>query len=156
LTVFNKHDIINYKIKKGANQMRYTLPNGKNINIPDEEIKKSMKALDLTKEDAIQMWLEDNDYEVNEEQAELDAKAKKVKIDHGASAMDKTKSKEKKPRPKVASDEKKELFDEIFSNLQDIYKENVKIEKENKLIIVKIGSKTFKVDLIEQRPPKKK
>ena len=136
--------------------MRYTLPNGKNVNIPDEEIKKSMKALDLTKEDAIQMWLEDNDYEVNEEQAELDAKAKKVKIDHGASAMDKTKSKEKKPRPKVASDEKKELFDEIFSNLQDIYKENARIEKENKLIIVKIGEKTFKLDLIEQRAPKTK
>ena len=134
--------------------MRYTLPNGKNVNIPDEEIKKSMKALDLTKEDAIQMWLEDNDYEVNEEQAELDAKAKKVKIDHGASAMDKTKSKEKKPRPKVASDEKKELFDEIFSNLQDVYKENARIEKENKLIIVKIGEKTFKIDLIEQRAPK--
>ena len=136
--------------------MRYTLPNGKNVNIPDEEIKKFMKALDLTKEDAIQMWLEDNDYEVNEEQAELDAKAKKVKIDHGASAMDKTKSKEKKPRPKVASDEKKELFDEIFSNLQDVYKENARIEKENKLIIVKIGEKTFKIDLIEQRAPKTK
>ena len=136
--------------------MRYTLPNGKNVNIPDEEIKKFMKALDLTKEDAIQMWLEDNDYEVNEEQAELDAKAKKVKIDHGASAMDKTKSKEKKPRPKVASDEKKELFDEIFSNLQDVYKENARIEKENKLIIVKIGEKTFKIDLIESRPPKTK
>ena len=136
--------------------MRYTLANGKNVNIPDEEIKKSMKALDLTKEEAIQMWLEDNDYEVNEEQAELDAKAKKVKIDHGASAMDKTKSKEKKPRPKVASDEKKELFDEIFSNLQDIYKENARIEKENKLIIVKIGEKTFKIDLIEQRAPKTK
>ena len=136
--------------------MRYTLPNGKNANIPDEEIKKFMKALDLTKEDAIQMWLEDNDYEVNEEQAELDAKAKKVKIDHGASAMDKTKSKEKKPRPKVASDEKKELFDEIFSNLQDVYKENARIEKENKLIIVKIGEKVFKVDIIEQRAPKTK
>ena len=136
--------------------MRYTLSNGKNVNIPDEEIKKSMKALDLTKEDAIQMWLEDNDYEINEEQAELDAKAKKVKIDHGASAMDKTKSKEKKPRPKVASDEKKELFDEIFSNLQDVYKENARIEKENKLIIVKIGEKTFKIDLIEQRAPKTK
>lgn len=134
--------------------MRYTLPNGKNVNIPDEEIKKSMKALDLTKEEAIQMWLEDNDYEINEEQAELDAKAKKVKIDHGASAMDKTKSKEKKPRPKVASDEKKELFDEIFSNLQDVYKENARIEKENKLIIVKIGEKTFKIDIIEQRAKK--
>ena len=135
--------------------MRYTLANGKNVNIPDEEIKKSMKALDLTKEEAIQMWLEDNDYEVNEEQAELDAKAKKVKIDHGASAVDKTKSKEKKPRPKVASDEKKELFDEIFSNLADVYGQNARIEKENKLIIVQIGEKVFKIDLIEQRKPKK-
>lgn len=134
--------------------MRYTLPNGKNVNIPDEEIKKSMKALDLTKEDAIQMWLEDNDYEVNEEQAELDAKAKKVKIDHGASAMDKTKSKEKKPRPKVASDEKQTLFSQIFDNLNEFYGENAKIEKENKLILVKIGEKTFKIDLIEQRPKK--
>lgn len=136
--------------------MRYTLANGKNVNIPDEEIKKSMKALDLTKEDAIQMWLEDNDYEVNEEQAELDAKAKKVKIDHGASAMDKTKSKEKKPRPKVASDEKQTLFSQIFDNLSQNYGENVKIEKENKLILVKIGEKEFKVDLIEKRPPKTK
>lgn len=136
--------------------MRYTLPNGKNVNIPDEEIKKSMKALDLSKEDAIQMWLEDNDYEINEEQAELDAKAKKVKIDHGASAMDKTKSKEKKPRPKVASDEKQTLFSQIFDNLSQNYGENVKIEKENKLILVKIGEKEFKVDLIEKRPPKAK
>ena len=136
--------------------MRYTLSNGKNVNIPDEEIKKSMKALDLTKEEAIQMWLEDNDYEVNEEQAELDAKAKKVKIDHGASAIDKTEKKEKKPRPKVASDEKKELFDEIFSNLQDVYKQNAQIVKENKLITVKIGEKVFKVDIIEQRASKTK
>ena len=138
--------------------MRYILPNGKNVNIPDEEIKKSMKALDLTKEDAIQMWLEDNDYEVNEEQAELDAKAKKVKIDHGASAMDKTKSKEKKPRPKVASDEKKELFAEIVANLECFAEETsgkVKVEKENKLIIFEINGKTFKIDLIEQRAKKK-
>ena len=136
--------------------MRYTLPNGKNVNIPDEEIKKSMKALDLSKEDAIQMWLEDNDYEVNEEQAELDAKAKKVKIDHGASAVDKSEKKEKKPRPKVASDEKQTLFSQIFDNLHEFYGENAKIEKENKLILVKIGEKSFKVDLIEQRPPKTK
>ena len=136
--------------------MRYTLPNNKTINIPDDEIKKSMKALDLSKEDAIQMWLEDNDYEVNEEQAELDAKAKKVKIDHGASAVDKSEKKEKKPRPKVASDEKKELFDEIFSNLQDVYKQDAQIVKENKLITVKIGEKVFKVDIIEQRASKTK
>ena len=134
--------------------MKYQLGN-KTINIPDAEIQTFMKSLDLSKEDAIQMWLEDNDYEVNEEQAELDAKAKKVKIDHGASAVDKT-QKEKKPRPKVASDEKKELFDEIFSNLSDVYGQNARIEKENKLIIVKIGEKEFKLDLIETRKKKAK
>ena len=133
--------------------MKYQLGN-KTINIPDAEIQNFMKSLDLTKEEAIQMWLEDNDYEVNEEQAELDAKAKKVKIDHGASAIDKTEKKEKKPRPKVASDEKKELFDEIFSNLSDVYGQNAQIVKENKLITVKIGEKVFKIDIIEQRPKK--
>jgi hypothetical protein len=133
--------------------MKYQV-GSKTVNIPDAEIKNFMKSLDLTKEEAVQMWLEDNGYEENEEQAELDAKAKKVKIDHGASAVDKT-QKEKKPRPKVASDEKQALFSSIFDNLSEIYGENAKIEKENKLIIVKIGEKTFKVDLIEQRNGKK-
>ena len=42
-----------------------------------------------------------------------------------------------------------------YNNLANVYGENAKIEKENKLIIVKIGEKEFKVDLIEKRPPKK-
>ena len=135
--------------------MKYTLENGKVVNIPDKEIEKSMKALDLTKEEAIKMWLEDNDYEVNEEQVALDEKAKKVKINHGASAVDKS-TKEKKERKVIVSDEKQALFSEILSNLQDVYGENVQIVKENKLLTVKIGAKTFKIDLIEQRPPKNK
>ena len=135
--------------------MKYTLSNGKVVNINDKEIEKSMKALELTKEEAIQMWLEDNDYEVNEEQEELDSKAKKVKIQHGASAIDKEEKKDKKPRVVKISDEKQALFSEIYQNLVDIYGESVEIVKENKLLVVKIGSKTFKIDLIEQRPPKK-
>ena len=135
--------------------MKYTLKNGKVVNIPDKEIEKSMKALELTKEEAIQMWLEDNDYEVNEEQVALDEKAKKVKIQHGASAIDKQ-TKEKKERKVVASDEKQALFDNIYHNLVEIYGGTVEIVKENKLLTLKIGQKTFKVDLIEQRPPKNK
>ena len=134
--------------------MKYTLSNGKVVNIPEKEIENFMKSLDLTREDAIQMWLEDNDYEVNEEQEELDSKAKKVKIQHGASAVDKT-EKEKKPRVVKISDEKQALFSEILSNLEDVYPNSVEIVKENKLLTVKIGGKTFKIDIIEQRPPKK-
>ena len=36
--------------------MKYTV-NGKTMNIPNEELEKSMKALELTKEEAIQLWL---------------------------------------------------------------------------------------------------
>ena len=50
---------------------------GKNLTIPDEEIKKSMKLLELSKEEAIQLWLDDNDYTTNEVVEELSAKAKK-------------------------------------------------------------------------------
>lgn len=135
--------------------MKYTLKNGKSVNIPDKEIEKSMKALELTKEEAVQMWLEDNEYEVNEEQAELDEKAKKVKIQHGASAIDKTEKKEKKERIVKVSNEKQALFGDIYQNLAELYGENVEIIKENKLLTVKINGKVFKIDLIEQRPPKK-
>lgn len=134
--------------------MKYTLPNGKNVNIPDKEIEKNMKLLEISKEDAIEMWLEDEGYLDNEEQNELDEKAKKVKIDHGASAVDKTEKKEKKPREIKVSDEKQALFGEIVEKLAENGR-NYEIVKENKLICVKIGEKTFKIDLIETRQPKK-
>ena len=134
--------------------MKYTLPNGKNVNIPDKEIEKNMKLLEISKEDAIEMWLEDEGYLDNEEQNELDEKAKKVKIDHGASAVDKTEKKEKKPREIKVSDEKQALFSEIVEKLAENGR-NYEILKENKLICVKIGEKTFKIDLIEQRAKKK-
>lgn len=131
--------------------MKYTV-NGKSVNIPNEELEKNMKALELTKEEAIQLWLEDNGFEENEEQNALDEKAKKVKVNHGAG--DSGKGKNTKPRTVVVSDEKKTLFEDIFGNLAEIYGENAKIEKENKLIIVNIGEKTFKIDLIETRKKK--
>ena len=59
--------------------MKHTLPNGKTVNIPDAEIEKNMKALEISKEEAIDMWLFDNDYEDNEEVDEMTVKAKAVK-----------------------------------------------------------------------------
>lgn len=134
--------------------MKYTLENGKVINIPDSEIKAHMKNLDLTENEAIQLYLEDEGYLDNEELEELDSKAKKVKIQHGASATEKTEKKEKKPRTVKISDEKQGLFDNIYHFLVETYGGSVDILKENKLLTLKIGEKTFKVDLIEQRPKK--
>lgn len=135
--------------------MKYTLENGKVVNIKEEELEKLMKGLDVSREEAIDIWLEDNEYQVNEEQEELDAKASKVKIKHGASA-DAPKEKKKVVTHKT-SDEKKELFQTILTNLnrcEGVENENITVLKENKLIEVKLGDKVFKVDLIETRPKK--
>lgn len=139
--------------KKRGDNLRYTTSSRKAVNIPDEEIKKSMKLLDLSEDEAIQMWLEDNEIEVNQEQEELNQKAKAIKIQHGASA-----DKERKPakeRTVKVSDEKKELFHTIYSALLTYGNSNVQVLKENKLFSVQINEKIFKIDLIEQRPPKK-
>lgn len=134
--------------------MKYELENGKVVNIPDKEIEHLMKSLELTQADAIDLWLEDNDYQENAEQNELDEKAKKVKIDHQASAIDKTQAKEKKPRVVKISDEKQKLFDEIYHSLVEIYGGKVEIVKQNKLLTLEINGKIFKLDLIEQRASK--
>lgn len=137
--------------------MRYTLENGKTINISDKEVENSMRLLEITKEEAIQLWLEDNDYLVNEELEELDAKAKKVKIDHGAQAT-KPRKKSEKPRTVKVSDAKKEFFSQLSQFLTDFSAENdanCTILKENKLFQIEFGGEIFKLDLIQQRKPKK-
>jgi len=132
--------------------MKYTLSNGKSVNIPDKEIDKIAEGLQVSKLEAMQIWLEDNEYEINEEQEKLDNSASKVKVSKDVA---KKRTKSDKPRVAKVSDEKKALFDLIYQTIQAEYGENVEIVKENKLIKVKTGEKTLKIDLIEERPPKK-
>lgn len=132
--------------------MRYTFE-GKTITIPDAELEKSMKLLDISKDEAIQMWLEDNDYCENEEVEILTAKAKENKaVQHGAVNVNKSKSITKRERkPDV---EKEEIISKLAEFLETIGT-SVKITNKSKLIEFEIGENHYKVDLIKQRPPKK-
>lgn len=132
--------------------------NGKNIKIDDKQLENLMKNLDLTKDEAIQMYLEDEGYLDNEEQLELDKKAKEsgiMRTIHEAKDVKKEKKKATKPKTVKVSDEKQGLFVDILENLQENY-EKIEVLKQNKLIQVQIGDKIFKIDLIEQRPKKDK
>lgn len=134
--------------------MRYNF-NGKMINIPDDEIAKAMKNLDLTKEQAIEMWLEDEGYLDNAEQIALCQVAKDNRITqviHGT--HEKPRKKSEKPKTVKISPEKLLLFIQIQEMLEENY-ENVEILKENKLISVETNGKILKIDLIEQRKAKK-
>lgn len=132
--------------------MKYTLDNGKSVNIPTKEIENLMASLGLSQADAIDLWLCDNDYEEDEEQAELDEKAKKIKINKDI-VLKKSK-KERKPPKKVVSSEKQTLFNDILNHLTENYGENVKILTENKLISIEINGITFKIDVIQTRSKK--
>lgn len=88
-----------------------------------------------------------------DEQSELEEKAKKMPRKYEKSG----KIAQKKPKTVKISQEKQELFSEIYDYLCETMVEtgrNVQILKENKLISVQINGKTFKIDVIEQRPPK--
>ena len=126
--------------------------NGKSITISDTEIKQLMNGLKITKQEAIELWLSDNGYEINEEQQKLDETASKVHINKDI-IQQKPKKERKKPEIKV-SDEKKTLFTEIFGHLEEVFGENVKILNENKLISCEINGITFKIDIIQNRKPK--
>lgn len=142
---------------KGVDNLTYTFANGKKVNIPDNELEKSMKNLELSFDEAVTLWLEDNDYEVNEEQNALDEKAKKVKIQHDAVGAEPRK-KSDKPRTVKVSAVKKELFYQLSEFLTKFCEENpatYSVLTENKLFQVNFGGETFKIDLVQQRKPKK-
>lgn len=134
--------------------MKYTLENGKTINIPDKDIEKMQKNLDLSENEAIELWLTDKGYLDDEEQDELDNKAKKVKIKREAKSKDRKKS--TKPKTVKVYPEKQQLFNEIYDFLTTKYGENVKIINQNKIIHVQMPNDLIKLDFIRDTGKKKK
>lgn len=132
-----------------------TLPNGKVVDIPDDDLETLVEKLDLTWYEAIDLWLTDNGYATNEEQEELDKKAKASKITatiHEAKA-DKPKTARKVERKEDST--KETIIAELAEKLKELASE-VKVENVGKLITFKIGDDAFKLDLTRTRKPKAK
>lgn len=127
---------------------------GKKIRIPDEEIKKNMKILDLTEDEAIQMYLEDEGYLENEEVEELSKKAKENKTDKIV-ATDKTKTRAKSTREPKENPVKEGIIAGITKFLATNPSiVDIKIENKAKLISFRVENREFKLDLVEKRQKK--
>lgn len=85
--------------------MKYDF-NGKILNIPDKDLEVLEKNLDIPRNEAIQCWLEDNDYTVSEEAEELTEKAKSVRRYEKSDKKRKTSARERK-----VDEEKKRFLD---------------------------------------------
>ena len=131
--------------------MKYQLSKGITIDIPQDELDTLMSNLDLKIDEAIELWLTDNDYKINTEQQNLNKKAEVVKIDHQTG---KKVIKGKKKQTVKVSNEKKDLFAALSTFLGEYYSEKggkCEVLRENKLISVEINNKKFKIDLIQTR-----
>jgi len=135
---------------ENQNYFTIELENGKNVKVAKKWVDTACQKLDIDVDSALEMWLEDNDYLENQEQNELDKKAKENKIKLGAT--------EKTERKKVIRERKPNIVKEnIIKNLENCVKSfatNVKVENVGKIITFSYENKQFKIDLTEKRVKK--
>ena len=139
--------------KVNGKVIEITLDNDKVVKCSTEWAEKSMKALNTDIEDVLLMFLEDNDYIVNEEQEELDKQAKgKVKLVANSEKPKKT------PKERVQKENPtKELIIQTIANaLQSLDITDLNIENKAKLITFNYNNESFKVDLVQKRKEKAK
>ena len=127
--------------------------NGKNITIPEKTIAQFCKSLDISEEEAIQMYLDDNGYTTNETVEALSKKAKENKTDKiiVQSKVEKAKT----PRKPKENPLKSAIITDIYKFLAQnstIY--NLKIENPTKIITFSAENRQFKLDLVEKRVKK--
>ena len=134
--------------------MTYTLSNGKTVRIPDKEIEKNMKILEISKDEAILLYLEDEGYIENAEQEALCKKAKEnVKVATLVKARADVKPKTQKERVKKDDPTKEMIIAEIAGFLPTIA-ENIQVVDNRKIITFCIGEDIYKIDLTRTRKPK--
>lgn len=135
-----------------------TLKNGKRVNVSDTEVLNLMHKYKISYHDAVQLWLEDNDYISNPIVEELEEKAKKNKISREARAekpVSERKTREKKENPL-----KKEIIkkicavfgDELWDLSYNI--EELSVRNNEKYIDLTIDGREFTINLVEHRERK--
>ena len=127
--------------------------NNKVVKIPQKEIDNLMKTLELTEQEAIETWLDDNDYTTNEQVEELTKKAKAngtTKIGARVNVENKKVERERKANPTKAL-----IIEELTKKLKQIDGINqLKVENKEKLITFSLNGNDYKLDLIQKRAKK--
>lgn len=134
--------------------MNYTY-NGKNYNVPDEEIDRLMDNLDISISEACETYLADKEIIESEEEKELTKKATKNRV-LSTIHQAKGEKKERKAREKKENPLKKEIisiiYKAIFTELDDIH--SIIVTNDEKYIDLMVGNREFTVNLVEHRKKK--
>lgn len=127
--------------------MKYNF-NGKSLTIPDNELDKLVKTLGISENEAIELWLSDNDYIEDETVEELSEKAKSVRRYEKSDTTRKKVTKERK-----VDEEKKKFLTgfRIYAEGAGGVVTNVKNEAEFSFTF---GENAYTVKLVKHRAAK--
>ena len=130
------------------------------IQMPDEKwIQSTMKTLDLTREEALEMWCDDHDIDMGKaKEFDLDPEKQKV-VKQMTKAGGKARATENKPRERKPNEEKRTILtwlDDLFKTLLvDGMVSDVEIANVEREITFKIGENAYSLTLTLHRKPKR-
>lgn len=123
----------------------------------EKELQRIMTGLKVTKEEALQIWKEDEGIETNEEQEALVQKTKGQKLDLGAKSektIEKVKNGKKREPPKrKANETKKQIIQWLFQKLNE-QKVTPQITNDEKYIEFDLNGEHYTISLIQKRKKK--
>lgn len=124
--------------------------NPKTIKVEEAEILRASKGLGLTEQEQVQLWLELEEYLINEEQEALNKKAEVsgVKIFN-----QEVKERKKSTRERKTNPVKEEIIEKVAAMLKQNYNKVI-VENVGKIITFEADNRQFKIDLIEKRAKK--
>lgn len=128
------------------------------IQMPDEKwIQSTMKTLDLTRDEALEMWCDDHDIDMGKaKEFDLDPEKQKV-VKQMTKAGGKARATESKPRERKPNEEKREIIQTLQDSMKDyaIFADSVEIVNPEREITFKIGENAYSLTLTLHRKPKK-
>ena len=130
--------------------MKYNL-NGKDINIPDATIEKSMASLGIDKAEAIELYLFDQGLVSNEAVEEMTAKAKAF----GPVTRNQEDKPKRKPPERKPDMVKREVIEMLAGFVRDQLDPAAEVTNIERMIAFTLDGDKFEITLTKKRKPKK-
>lgn len=120
----------------------------------EQQIQNYMEKLQISREEAEQLWEDDQEDYIGEEGEEMTVKAKEIRRYEQS-----TEKKERKPREKKIDAEKVAIIDFIWgcmlNNTHVMELDNINVANPQKEITFRVGDSEYSLTLTKHRPPKK-
>lgn len=144
------------KYEINGKYVNITLDNDKIVKVETDYLDNMVEALDISMEEAILTYLEDEEYEINDEQEQLTKKAKDNRITATIhEAEDKTKERKKTERTPKENPTKEGIILELFNCISALNGvSGCRIENKTKIVTFDLAGESFKIDLVQKRKPK--